>query len=118
MPFRFRKSIGITKGVRLNLGKKGASISVGGKGASLNINKRGTRTTVGIPGTGLSYSESSKSDSNLGDFDLNYENRSNSLNWLSLFVNGLGLIGSLISFLFSCVIAAFAIYFLILVLSS
>ncbi|MDK1578123.1 DUF4236 domain-containing protein, partial [Acinetobacter baumannii] len=29
----------------------------GGKGARVNVSKKGTRTTVGIPGTGLSYSK-------------------------------------------------------------
>ena len=28
---------------------------MGGKGARVNVSKKGTRTTVGIPGTGLSY---------------------------------------------------------------
>ncbi|EKP44618.1 PF14020 domain protein [Acinetobacter baumannii OIFC111] len=31
-------------------------MSIGGKGARVNLSKKGTRTTVGIPGTGLSYS--------------------------------------------------------------
>jgi hypothetical protein len=46
--------------VRLNFSKNGlSSISLGGRGVSLNIpvNRRGgTRTTVGLPGTGLSWS--------------------------------------------------------------
>src|SRR6266545_4747259 len=56
MPFRFRKSIKILPGVKLNLSKSGISTSLGKRGASINIGKRGVRTTVGIPGTGLSYS--------------------------------------------------------------
>jgi hypothetical protein len=55
MGWRFRKSIKILPGVRWNLGKKGSSVSVGRRGMSVNFSKRGTRTTVGIPGTGLSY---------------------------------------------------------------
>ena len=55
MGFRFRKSIKVLPGVRVNVGKKGASLTVGGRGATANISKRGVSTTVGIPGTGLSY---------------------------------------------------------------
>ncbi len=55
MGLRFRRSLRILPGVRLNLGKRGASVSVGARGALLTFGKRGTRATVGIPGTGLSY---------------------------------------------------------------
>lgn len=56
MGLRFRKSIKIAKGVRLNVGKKSVGISVGGKGARFSVNSRGRKSaTVGIPGTGLSY---------------------------------------------------------------
>ena len=57
MGFRFRKSIKIAPGVRINLTKKGlSSLSVGKRGATVNVGKKGTRGTVGIPGSGLSYS--------------------------------------------------------------
>ena len=62
MGFRFRQSIKIAPGIKLNVGKKSASVSVGGKGASLNFSKKGTRGTVGVPGTGLSYSKFKKHD--------------------------------------------------------
>jgi|GEM_PF-2042706 len=54
--FRFRKSIGVAPGLRINLSKSGVSTSVGGKGATVNVGM-GRRPTVnlGIPGTGLSY---------------------------------------------------------------
>ncbi|WP_228262440.1 DUF4236 domain-containing protein, partial [Acinetobacter baumannii] len=56
MGLNFRKSIKIAPGIRVNVSKKGlSSVSVGGKGARVNVSKKGTRTTVGIPGTGLSY---------------------------------------------------------------
>ena len=58
MGLRYRKSVKICKGVRVNFSKSGVSYSFGGKGASLNVGKRGARATVGIPGTGLSYSKS------------------------------------------------------------
>lgn len=57
MGFRFRKSIKIAPGLKLNLGKRGASISVGGRGGSLTFGSSGVRATVGIPGTGISYTE-------------------------------------------------------------
>ena len=55
MGLRFRKSLRLVPGLRLNLSKRGASLSVGGKGVTANLGSRGVRTTVGIPGTGLSY---------------------------------------------------------------
>lgn len=60
MGFRFRKSINFLPGVRVNLGKKGASLSVGRKGITTNIGQKGTRTTYSIPGTGASYSTKGK----------------------------------------------------------
>lgn len=56
MGFRFRKSVRVLPGVRLNLSTRGASTSIGGRGATLNIGRKGARATVGPPGTGLSYS--------------------------------------------------------------
>jgi hypothetical protein len=53
--FRFRKSISILPGVKVNLSKTGVSTSVGGKGATLNIGHGKKNVTLGIPGTGLSY---------------------------------------------------------------
>lgn len=56
MPIRFRRTKNILPGLRINLGKRGVSASVGKRGASVNISKRGLRSTIGLPGTGLSYS--------------------------------------------------------------
>jgi hypothetical protein len=55
--FAFGEVSRIAPGVRLNIGKKGSSLSVGKKGATLNFSEKGTRATVGIPGSGISYSE-------------------------------------------------------------
>ncbi|MBS3966636.1 MAG: DUF4236 domain-containing protein [Truepera sp.] len=55
MAFRFRRSISIAPGLRVNLGKRGVSLSAGVRGASLTFGSRGTYANVGIPGTGLSY---------------------------------------------------------------
>lgn len=58
MGMRYRKSIGLGKGVRLNVGKGSLGISAGVKGAHVSVNsKRGVTTSVGAPGTGLSYSK-------------------------------------------------------------
>lgn len=58
--FRFRRSIKLFPGVRWNFGKRSSSVSFGGKGFHYTVGgPRGSRTTVGIPGTGLSYTETS-----------------------------------------------------------
>ena len=55
MGFRFRQSIKIAPGLRLNLGLKGISVSFGGRGLTYTVGRNGERVTAGIPGTGLSY---------------------------------------------------------------
>ncbi len=55
MGFRFRKSINVAPGVRLNVSKSGGSWSFGKRGATVNVGRRGTYADVGIPGSGLSY---------------------------------------------------------------
>lgn len=56
MGLNFRKSIKVAPGVKLNLGKKSAGISVGGKYGGMSFNsKRGVRARTSIPGTGISY---------------------------------------------------------------
>lgn len=58
MGLNFRKSITLLPGVKLNLNKKSAGLSFGVKGARYSINTSGQRrATVGIPGTGLSYTK-------------------------------------------------------------
>lgn len=57
MGFRFRKTISILPGLRLNISKSGVSTSIGRPGATVNIGRRGVRGTVGLPGTGMSYSD-------------------------------------------------------------
>jgi hypothetical protein len=60
MGLRMRKSFSLGKGMRLNVGKRGLGLSFGTKGLRYSINSKGRRTsTIGIPGTGLSYSNSS-----------------------------------------------------------
>jgi hypothetical protein len=55
MGFRFRRSIRILPGLRLNLGKRGVSASIGVRGAHVTVGHGKVRETVGIPGSGLSY---------------------------------------------------------------
>lgn len=59
MGLRFRKSVKICKGVSLNFSKSGVGVSLGTNGCRYSINSSGRSTaTVGLPGTGLSYSKS------------------------------------------------------------
>ncbi|MRW82937.1 DUF4236 domain-containing protein [Pseudoduganella sp. FT26W] len=56
MGFRFRRTIKILPGVKVNISKSGFSTSIGGPGATVNIKRgRKTKTTLGVPGTGISH---------------------------------------------------------------
>lgn len=56
MSIRFRKSINLGGGVKLNIGKGSVGVSAGVRGARVSVNSKGRKTTsVGIPGSGLSY---------------------------------------------------------------
>jgi len=56
MGWRFRRSIKILPGVRINISKKGiSSASVGPRGLSTTVGKDGVHQNVGVPGTGVSY---------------------------------------------------------------
>lgn len=60
MGLRFRKSIKVAPGVKVNLNKKSVGVTLGTKGVHYTINSNGKQTkSVGIPGTGLSYTTSS-----------------------------------------------------------
>lgn len=60
MGFRFRKSIKLAPGVKINLNKKSASVTLGGKGLKHTVSTTRRRTTTaGIPGSGISYSQQS-----------------------------------------------------------
>ena len=52
---RFRKTISVLPGVKINLSKTGVSTSLGGHGATVNVGTKTRSFTLGIPGTGLSY---------------------------------------------------------------
>jgi hypothetical protein len=55
--FRFRRSIRLAPGVRINLSRSGPSVSFGARGFHYTVGPKGTRTTVGLPGTGLSWTQ-------------------------------------------------------------
>lgn len=56
MGLRFKKSVKIAKGVKVNFGKTGASLTVGTRGLHHTIHTSGKKTSsIGLPGTGLSY---------------------------------------------------------------
>ncbi|MCQ6280843.1 DUF4236 domain-containing protein [Bacillus sp. EB600] len=64
MGLNFRKSFKIAPGIRMNVGKKGVGVSFGVPGLRYTINSSGRKTTtVGIPGSGISYSTTSGSRS-------------------------------------------------------
>ena len=53
---RLRRSVKIAPGIRLNVTKTGVGLSAGGRGARYSVHSSGRKTTsVGIPGTGVSY---------------------------------------------------------------
>lgn len=58
MGFRFRKSIQIVPGVRLNLSRSGVGYSVGGKGMRITKHANGrVSRTLSVPGTGISHQQ-------------------------------------------------------------
>jgi len=57
MGWRYRSSVRLARGLRINLSRSGASLSVGRRGATVNLGRRGIRGTVGLPGSGIGYSE-------------------------------------------------------------
>lgn len=62
MGMRFRKSFKLLPGVKVNMGKKSIGVSVGNKYGGVSINsKTGARSRVSIPGTGISFSETTSS---------------------------------------------------------
>jgi hypothetical protein len=53
--FHIRPSIKIAPDVRINLSKSGVSTSIGVRGAHVTVGHGQVRETVGIPGSGISY---------------------------------------------------------------
>lgn len=75
MGLRLRRTIKVFPVLTLNLSKSGVSASVGVRGAKVTVGKTAIRKTVGIPGTGVSYTdyqrhnEASGAGSHPGDAD-------------------------------------------------
>lgn len=64
MGLRFRKSIKICDGLKLNFGKTGMSMTVGSGPLKKTFNTNGNvTTTVGVPGTGIYWAETERRDS-------------------------------------------------------
>jgi len=57
MGWRFRRTFNVVPGVRLNLGKRGVSMTVGGRAARITKGRSGTYFGSSLPGTGLYYRE-------------------------------------------------------------
>ncbi len=57
MAFRFHRRVPLLPGLRVNLSKGGASLSIGHRGIWYTIGPRGRRATLGLPGTGLYWTE-------------------------------------------------------------
>ena len=57
MGLRLFRRIKIAPGISINLSKSGLSASAGVRGAHVTLGPRGVRRTVGIPGTGIYYTE-------------------------------------------------------------
>jgi hypothetical protein len=53
MGLRFRRTMQVIPGLRLNLSRSGPSVSFGPRGLHYTVGTKGTRATVGIPGSGL-----------------------------------------------------------------
>ncbi|HHL3303682.1 TPA: DUF4236 domain-containing protein [Bacillus cereus] len=59
MGFGFRKSFKIAPGVRVNVSKRGIGMNAGTKGLRYSVHSSGrSQVTAGIPGTGVSYTQS------------------------------------------------------------
>lgn len=86
MGFRFRRSIKICPGIRLNFNKKSVGVSMGTTGARYTINSDGRKTvSAGIPGTGLYWTETKKSNNSL-NYKNNSSSTSNNINCLIWFI--------------------------------
>ena len=57
MPFRVYRRFSIIPGLRVNLSRSGASVSIGHRGGWFTFGPHGRRVTMGLPGSGLSYTQ-------------------------------------------------------------
>ena len=57
MSLRFTRRVSLIPGLRVNLSKSGASLSIGHRGAWYTVGHHRRRVSVGAPGTGLYWTE-------------------------------------------------------------
>jgi hypothetical protein len=57
MGFRFRDVISFGPYLRINVSKSGIGVGIGPRGLSMSLGSAGLRKSVGIPGSGMSYQE-------------------------------------------------------------
>jgi len=57
MVLRFYRRVSLIPGLRVNLSRSGASLSIGHRGLWYTIGHHRRRVTVGLPGTGLYWTE-------------------------------------------------------------
>lgn len=82
MGLRFRKSIRLCKGLKLNIGKTGFSISAGIPGFRKTIHSSGKVTTsIGIPGTGIYYVDTKNPTKKKASAPKNTRNQSQAYTW-------------------------------------
>jgi len=57
MAWRLYRRVRIIPGLRVNLSRSGPSLSIGHRGAWYTVGPRGRRVTLGLPGSGLYWTE-------------------------------------------------------------
>lgn len=57
MPLRFYRRVSLIPGLRVNFSRAGPSLSIGHRVAWYTVGPRGRRVTVGLPGSGLYWTE-------------------------------------------------------------
>jgi hypothetical protein len=58
MGFRLWRRVRLVPGLRANISRSGISLSIGHRGAWYTVGPRGRRVTLGLPGTGIFYTQS------------------------------------------------------------
>jgi Protein of unknown function (DUF4236) len=76
--FRFFRRVRIIPGLRMNLSKSGVSLSVGRRSSWYTIGPRGRRATLGLPPTGLFWTQT------IARRQLGAERTPRGANWIEL----------------------------------
>ena len=101
MGLRFRRSIKLLPGVRLNLSKSGIGVSAGASGLRVGVDSKGRGyTSAGIPGTGLStrqfVGQSTPPDATVG-----HANSIGTLGIVIFIILGIAIVGALLLVVYS-----------------